>query len=279
MLYSVLKSSSLETVPKVLEIVHQTKRIRHKEGLDEELYQYVQYDIEPPRDASGKKPPRVINLDNVKPDKYKPPENIVVHLSKIVMPELQPKPKETERQRRLREEAEREARKREEEELAALSKKNGKSKTDKKKKQQEKEDEKLAKRLLEEERKKAKKGKSKASPPRADDNKLSRKSSAPLLPSGSRPPNVVNFAAPIPRPSHPRASLAPPHFPPHQRTASSPRMPVAAAVPYPPARPVSAFGSLLGPPPPPPPPQDPRRSSSPSTLMDSLVYKFRTIAR
>lgn len=260
MLYTILKSSSPETVPKVLEIVHQTKRIRHKEGLDQELFQYVSYDTERPRDASGKKLPRVINLDNDNPDKYKPPDSIVVHLSKIVMPELQPKAKPKPKQK--------------EKETVA---KNGKSKVDKKRQQQEKEDEKLAKRLLEEEQRKAKKGKSKASPPREDDTRLSKKAASSPFPSNTRPPNVANFAAPVPRP--PQSLGPPPYFPQHQRTASSPRIPVATA-PYPTstARPVSAFGALLGPPPPPPPQQGSRRSSSPN-LMDSLVYKFRTIAR
>lgn len=56
---------------------------------DDELYQYVLYDTE------RQKGPRRINLDddnhNRNMDKYKPPSNLTIHLSKIPMPELQPK--------------------------------------------------------------------------------------------------------------------------------------------------------------------------------------------
>jgi hypothetical protein len=39
----------------------------------------------------GKKGPRRINLDDDVKNKYAPPKNLTVHLSKIAMPELQPK--------------------------------------------------------------------------------------------------------------------------------------------------------------------------------------------
>ena len=92
MLFVILRSSSPVTVPKVLQVAHQTKRIRHKAGDDSELYQYVQYDTVQPQVKKG---PRIIKLDDdaVDKDKYKPPENLIVHLSKIPMPELQPKVK------------------------------------------------------------------------------------------------------------------------------------------------------------------------------------------
>lgn len=52
---------------------------------DDELHQYVVHD------ATPNKGPRRINLDDKAKDKYAPPESITIHLSKIPMPELQPK--------------------------------------------------------------------------------------------------------------------------------------------------------------------------------------------
>ncbi|KAF8967649.1 hypothetical protein BDZ97DRAFT_1656154 [Flammula alnicola] len=88
MLFITVKSAEAEQVPKVLQVVEETKRIRYKAGLadEEELHQYVLYDIQEP-----KKGPRRINLDDEPKDKYAPPKNLTVHLSKISMPELQPK--------------------------------------------------------------------------------------------------------------------------------------------------------------------------------------------
>ncbi|KAG6837359.1 hypothetical protein H0H93_010961 [Arthromyces matolae] len=91
MLFVTIRSGASEQVPKVLQVVEETKRIRHKAGLeDAELHQYVVYD------TAQKKGPRRINLDdNVKPTTtYTPPTSLTVHLSKIDMPELQPKPSE-----------------------------------------------------------------------------------------------------------------------------------------------------------------------------------------
>ncbi|PPR01691.1 hypothetical protein CVT24_001519 [Panaeolus cyanescens] len=87
MLFITVKSAEATQVPKVLQVVEETKRIRHKAGLsdDEELYQYVLYDTE------VKKGPKRINLDDGVKNKYAPPQNLVIHLSKISMPELQPK--------------------------------------------------------------------------------------------------------------------------------------------------------------------------------------------
>ncbi|TFK29766.1 hypothetical protein FA15DRAFT_663948 [Coprinopsis marcescibilis] len=88
MLFISVKSSSPQDVPKVLQVVEETKRIRYKAGLDEDgLHQYVLYDLE------KKKGPRRIDLndDAQRKAKYAPPDSLVVHLSKIEMPELKPK--------------------------------------------------------------------------------------------------------------------------------------------------------------------------------------------
>lgn len=71
--------------------------MRHRSGAyDEELHQYVKYDEDK---ASGNKGPRVIKLDDRpsnpsnKDISYRPPTTLTIHLSKIPMPELQPKAK------------------------------------------------------------------------------------------------------------------------------------------------------------------------------------------
>ncbi|KAJ7497073.1 hypothetical protein FB451DRAFT_1209976 [Mycena latifolia] len=91
MLFVTILSAGAEQVPKVLQVVEQTKRIRHKAGLEEELHQYVLYDTQ------KQKGPKRINLDDTdnSKSKYAPPESLTVHLSKIAMPELQPKVKNT----------------------------------------------------------------------------------------------------------------------------------------------------------------------------------------
>ncbi|KAF9533669.1 hypothetical protein CPB83DRAFT_757508 [Crepidotus variabilis] len=88
LLFISVKSAEAEQVPKVLQVVEETKRIRYKAGLeeDEELRQYVVYD-----QKDQKKGPKIINLDDDKKNKYAPPKSLIVHLSKIDMPELQPK--------------------------------------------------------------------------------------------------------------------------------------------------------------------------------------------
>jgi hypothetical protein len=84
MLFITVKSAEAENVPKVLQVVEETKRIRYKAGLDEEeLHQYVLYDVQ-----EAKKGPRRINLDDEPKNKYAPPKSLSVHLSKISMPEL-----------------------------------------------------------------------------------------------------------------------------------------------------------------------------------------------
>ncbi|KAF7770546.1 hypothetical protein Agabi119p4_6520 [Agaricus bisporus var. burnettii] len=90
MLFITVKSAENIHVPKVLQVVEEAKRIRHKAGLseEEELHQYVLYDTRP-----TKKGPRRIKLDDDDKNKqaYVPPNSLTIHLSKIPMPELQPK--------------------------------------------------------------------------------------------------------------------------------------------------------------------------------------------
>ncbi|TFK87031.1 hypothetical protein K466DRAFT_131270 [Polyporus arcularius HHB13444] len=96
MLFITIRSSSAAQVPKVLRVVEETKRLRHKSGVaeEEELHQYVIYDTE---QSTPRKGPKRINLDDPEgkkskeKDKYTPPASLTVHLSKIDMPELRPK--------------------------------------------------------------------------------------------------------------------------------------------------------------------------------------------
>lgn len=107
MLYIVLKSGGPEQVPKVLTVAEAVKRLRHKAGIEETLHLYPSYD-ESPRNG-----PKIIRLDDPttcvtlhiedvelrvcdssSSSNYKPPVNLTIHLSKIPMPELQPKPKQ-----------------------------------------------------------------------------------------------------------------------------------------------------------------------------------------
>jgi len=88
MLFVTLRSATVDQVSKVLQVVEQTKRIRHKAGIDTELHQYVLDDTR----GTQHGPKRIVldDTDNKK-KKYIPPNSLVVHLSKIDMPELQPK--------------------------------------------------------------------------------------------------------------------------------------------------------------------------------------------
>ncbi|KAL4066053.1 hypothetical protein J3A83DRAFT_4048186, partial [Scleroderma citrinum] len=98
MLFISVRSADAPQVPKVLQVVEETKRIRHKAGelpfRDPELHQYVLYDTEK---ESARKGPRIIKLDDEptngksKGKEYTPPRSLVVHLSKIDMPELRPR--------------------------------------------------------------------------------------------------------------------------------------------------------------------------------------------
>ncbi|KAJ6497837.1 hypothetical protein C8R45DRAFT_984411 [Mycena sanguinolenta] len=88
MLFVTVLSDGADQVPKVLQVVEEVKRIRHKAGIEEELHQYVLYDTQ------VQKGPKRINLDDAPAkNKYAPPESLTVHLSKIHMPELQPQAK------------------------------------------------------------------------------------------------------------------------------------------------------------------------------------------
>ena len=114
MLFITVISSASKDVPKVLQVVEETKRIRHKAGmshiipftplchptfivttgLGQDLHQYVLYDTNPKPSQNG---PRRINLDedSARPKdpkvQYAPPSNLTIHLSKIPMPELEPR--------------------------------------------------------------------------------------------------------------------------------------------------------------------------------------------
>lgn len=108
MLFISVRSAMVENVPKVLRVVEEIRRLRHKAGmcclnlscltlrfrtgLDEEgqLHQYVIYEQVKP------KGPKIIKLDDPKGknsdiENYTPPTSLTVHLSKIDMPELKPR--------------------------------------------------------------------------------------------------------------------------------------------------------------------------------------------
>ncbi|KAI6008826.1 hypothetical protein F5J12DRAFT_54912 [Pisolithus orientalis] len=91
MLFISVCSTEAAQVPKVLQVVEETKRKRYKAG-DSELHQYVLYDTQRETPQKG---PRIIKLDD-EPSKskakdYTPPSSLIVHLSKIDMPELRPR--------------------------------------------------------------------------------------------------------------------------------------------------------------------------------------------
>ena len=110
MLFITVRSASPADVPRVLQVVEQIRRLRHKRGtyptiypsphfplthlpfievnagaLREELNQYVVYDAQP-------RAPQRIRLDDPPANTYTPPTSLTVHLSKIPMPELCPPP-------------------------------------------------------------------------------------------------------------------------------------------------------------------------------------------
>lgn len=65
MLFIVIRSSSPDVVPRVVQIAQETKRLRHRADEDEEeLYQYVTYDQEKDSQNAKKKTKRVIKLDD-----------------------------------------------------------------------------------------------------------------------------------------------------------------------------------------------------------------------
>ncbi|KAF8433212.1 hypothetical protein L210DRAFT_3364930, partial [Boletus edulis BED1] len=99
MLFISVRSSDPNQVSKVLRVVEETKRLRHKAGTssksarDPDLHQYVLYDTN--EGVVPHKGPRIINLDDKdgknKNKDYSPPQSLTVHLSKIDMPELRPR--------------------------------------------------------------------------------------------------------------------------------------------------------------------------------------------
>ncbi|OCH84699.1 hypothetical protein OBBRIDRAFT_383395 [Obba rivulosa] len=110
MLFITVRSATAAEVPKVLRVVEEAKRLRHKSGLaeEQELFQYVLYDTE--KSQQARKGPRIINLDDPGPkgkaragassNAYAPPTSLVVHLSKIDMPDLRPRAEVRKEQRR-----------------------------------------------------------------------------------------------------------------------------------------------------------------------------------
>jgi len=96
MLFITVRSASPADVPKVLQVVEHVKRLRHKRdvnagALSEDLHQYVVYDSQP---AGLQR----IKLDDPPRNAYTPPSSLSVHLSKIPMPELDPRPTAPKRQ-------------------------------------------------------------------------------------------------------------------------------------------------------------------------------------
>jgi hypothetical protein len=98
LLFITLRSLTPSCVSKVVQVAEATKRLRHRNGYDdEELHQYIDMSFDETA-ASGKgkgKAPRVINLDD-RPSppsntSYEPPNSLTIHISKIAMPELEPK--------------------------------------------------------------------------------------------------------------------------------------------------------------------------------------------
>ncbi|KAI6121511.1 hypothetical protein F5141DRAFT_1061233 [Pisolithus sp. B1] len=91
MLFISVRSAEAAQVPKVLQVAEETKRMRYKAG-DSELHQYVLYDTQKEIPQRG---PRIIKLDDgpskSKAKDYTPPDSLIVHLSKIDMPELSPR--------------------------------------------------------------------------------------------------------------------------------------------------------------------------------------------
>ncbi|KAL5531483.1 hypothetical protein ACEPAG_4360 [Sanghuangporus baumii] len=298
MLFVVLRSASSDTVSKVLEVAHQTKRIRHKAGLDDEgeLYQYVQYDVHD-SSLSGKKGPRIIHLDDdadVK-NKYKPPESLTVHLSKIPLPELQPKAKVLGKgkERDTDVSSEEDRKKSKSSKAKGKDKENAKEKqeSDKERRRREKEREKeLQKREKEMKKEKGKdKGKTRVHSLDRDDRAASSRLAKPSnhvpahrihpnqpSPSPSQLNNPAIYAAPIPRPPPmptlmpPPASNPYPPYPGHQRIMSSPGTPPMMY----PQRPVSAYGPYLGPPQ--PPPQQQQRALTPGAMVNGLLDKLKS---
>lgn len=280
MLFISICSSDALQVPKVLQVVEETKRIRHKAGnfitfdcsfissplADKELYQYVLYDTA----TTPTKGPKIINLDDRnekgKGKNYTPPSNIVVHLSKIDMPELRPRNTSLIRTG---------------EALGTLNERTKDGKTKESRKDQ-KEREKKVKESSDKERKEMKKREKERA---AEKTKLRSKSSSPALASHISPHPASTSLRPHAHPyqSH---SLQPSHSP---SRFNSPV--IYSAPPLPPRMPTHHLANrhshyatypvpshnhhssnqhhlepLVSPPPPPPP-------TSSAKLLDKLLWK------
>lgn len=104
LLYITLRSRNTTDVPRVVQVAEATKRLWYKtSGYDEELHQYVNTGFEGSESETRKgKGRRIINLNDpsipstsAQPTpSYEPPSSLTIHLSKISMPELEPKTKE-----------------------------------------------------------------------------------------------------------------------------------------------------------------------------------------
>ncbi|KAJ9121061.1 hypothetical protein QFC24_005042 [Naganishia onofrii] len=101
LLFVILRSASPQAVRKVIEVADGAKRARHRLGLDQEgrgLFQYVMESegvAKQDTPNNGFKGPRVIKLDDSpgpqQERSYIPPQNVTIYLSKIELPDLQPK--------------------------------------------------------------------------------------------------------------------------------------------------------------------------------------------
>ncbi|KAH9941495.1 hypothetical protein B0H21DRAFT_546480 [Amylocystis lapponica] len=207
MLFITVRSASPVQVPKVLRVVEESKRLRHKSGVaeDEELHQYVSYDTHPFGSILGKGPRRIKLDDPVKNQtsvsgSYAPPSSLVVHLSKIDMPELQPRMNSKERERRHPPK------------LAAVvpdgtvraKREKGKDKAKEKGKDEGKSKDQAPNKHNEKEHKKLEKERQKTMPPRSQPNKSAKPTRPLSRPASARhtqyPPYVGRDGAKIPPP-------------------------------------------------------------------------------
>jgi len=212
MLFISVRSETMENVPRVLHVVEEIKRLRHKAGLDEEgeLRQYVIYEQAKPK-AKG---PKIIRLDDPKgkgPDveDYTPPTSLTVHLSKIDMPELKPRVNSQPPDKNIVKEWEK--------------KEKGKGKEREREKEKEK-------------------GKDK----RKEDEKNPKQS--PSLPLGKRKPS----SSPLKPPPSPRYTIPPPIPDDDQPTSNAWAFYPGLSLNQPPDRPQSGALNTAEPPPPPP---------------------------
>ncbi|KZT59885.1 hypothetical protein CALCODRAFT_421145, partial [Calocera cornea HHB12733] len=96
-LFIILRAQSLSTVPKCVQVAEATKRyIYRTTDEDDELHQYVTTDEKPDGRGKGKAKHRINLNEPMRDTKHEyqylgPPQSLTIHLSKIPMPELQPK--------------------------------------------------------------------------------------------------------------------------------------------------------------------------------------------